>query len=785
MIHWTDAAGIAGLLDRMPALPDVLSLDCFDTLLWRNVHAPADIFAELPRPGGAAYPRCQAETLARHTRKSREGVCEVSIEAIYARMELSAEASRLAVLRDAELAAEARHCFAFAPVVALIDAARAAGVRVIVVSDTYLSAVQLRALIAAAAGQDVADRIDTIFCSSEYGRDKAHGLFESVLDALNVPPAAILHLGDNPVADRDAPAALGINAVHFRQFGPEVQQQLRFEAAIARIIEPATGVTTPTMQPHRAALSLYGAANPIALLGHDVLGPIMLGFARWVKAEAEALAERTGRPVKPLFLMRDGHLPSRMFAAAGLGDFHTAEISRFTARRASFTDADAIRRYLEQEPSTQVAVLGRQMLLNPAEIARIGRDDQALRNAVVKRQWVETITRRSAHFANRLAAHVRDRADVRSGDILMMVDLGYFGSVQDLSHAAIAERLDVDIVGRYLLLTEILSKGLDKKGLLDTRHYDHRTLMGLIAQVSALEQMCSIGHGSVVDYRFDGAPRRRPIDITPEQIGTRDAVQTACLAYVDTAHAAKHRVAASDGPDAERRMVAATLVRYLLLPRAQEVSVLRAFNHDINLGTSETSALMAADKASMGLRHRGVGYLRNADRMFISGELQAHGLPLSLSLLTMKCLGMDFWQSDFLTGSVAVPVMLVGAGKELMTTAAAHPTHDGYHLLAIDLQAHGPSIGISIGRLAEIVQIESICAYTLKDYASGRQDEVVMTAVPIMDGMEALGEGVYRCTEAALIFVPPIAGNGEPMVLTLVFRPIIPRPAGVQLREAA
>jgi hypothetical protein len=39
---------LPNLLDRAPAGVRYLSLDCFDTLLWRNCLAPRDVFADLP-----------------------------------------------------------------------------------------------------------------------------------------------------------------------------------------------------------------------------------------------------------------------------------------------------------------------------------------------------------------------------------------------------------------------------------------------------------------------------------------------------------------------------------------------------------------------------------------------------------------------------------------------------------------------------------------------------------------------------------------------------------------
>ena len=53
------------LLDRAPEGVEVLSLDCFDTLIWRNTHAPTDVFAELALPGGGIEPRTWGERQAR------------------------------------------------------------------------------------------------------------------------------------------------------------------------------------------------------------------------------------------------------------------------------------------------------------------------------------------------------------------------------------------------------------------------------------------------------------------------------------------------------------------------------------------------------------------------------------------------------------------------------------------------------------------------------------------------------------------------------------------------
>ncbi len=96
---------------------------------------------------------------------------------------------------------------------------------------------QLRALIAHAAGESIAELIDSIFCSSDFGSTKSGGLFRHVLRALKVTPRTILHIGDNFTADYSAALEAGIRAMHIQQFPEELAQRFRLEASAGLIID--------------------------------------------------------------------------------------------------------------------------------------------------------------------------------------------------------------------------------------------------------------------------------------------------------------------------------------------------------------------------------------------------------------------------------------------------------------------------------------------------------------------------------------------------------------------
>ncbi|WP_146151024.1 hydrolase [Allosphingosinicella deserti] len=781
------AAELAGLLDRAPPGIGMLSLDCFDTLVWRNVQAPIDIFADLPIPGGGIWSRTQAEILARRHALAAEGRHEVTLREIYRNLHPFAADGEIDAAIARELEAEARHCYAFAPVVELIRDAQRRGLEVIVVSDTYLDADQLRALIASAAGDEIAAMVGRIFCSSAYGVPKSLGLFERILPELPVPASAILHVGDNKAADQDAPGRIGINAVHFIQFDAAAEQRLRMEAAAATMLQPRVRRTSPAFQPHRPMVSLADHDDRTWALGHNVLGPILHGFCRWLGDEIDADSARLGRAVKPLFLLRDGHLPHRVFEALG-GAAAAVEISRFTARRAGFLRAQAIRDYLcVQEDSVTAEVMAGQLGIPRHERDRIVRDGRAafIRTMLQPKALGRTRERAEA-FADRLFGHL-EAAGVERGDAVMLIDLGYNGTAQDVLEPVLRARYGLDVSGRYLLLREEQQTGLDKKGYLDHRHYDMGALHALSGPVALIEQLCTVPQGSVVDYGPKGEAIRRGGDLKATQNNIRDRIQDGCLAFANTAGRGVSRPAASDDARSRRDAAAACLARLLFMPSADEVEIFSAFEHDVNLGTSETVRLLDTDEAADGLRRRGLFYLSGNKRLHLPGELQPQGLPLNLALFSAVRFGLELRATDFEAGGLTLPVIVADDRSQTLIEVEAHRTHDGYYLATIPVGGGDYAVGVQFGVLCDWLQIEEAAFYPVRRFTP-RPGEDKATPIPapaLFEGMNEEGEGLFRCSADALMLAPPLPQTArEPHLLAITFRPIVRRSADA-LRKAA
>lgn len=774
------------LLDRAPASLRWLSLDCFDTLVWRDTATPADVFADLPLDGGAMEPRRRAEGAARQAGKLFRDSIEVSIEEIHDRLRPDGDAATSVA---EELAAEARHCFGFRPVMDLIRTAKARGMGVIIVSDTYLSEAQLRALIASAAGDDIAALIDHIFPSSAYGKSKGDGLFGPVLSALGAAPDEVLHLGDNYIADQVAPAELGIQSAHLVQFDETAKARLRLEAAAAAIVDPAVRVTRPAFQPHRPAIALRQDDGSDIALGHDVLGPLLLAYAEWLQAERGAIAARTGRKTHLLFLLRDGFLPAEVFdalyPAAGA---QRVEISRQTAAKAGLIDEAAVRaRLLIEGKRNTIEVLAQQFQLKQGEIGKLGTLDRSANTpefveAMLKPAMTSAIVHRSGKFADRLIAHLA-RAGVAKGDAVIFADLGYHGSVQDKIAPVLLARMDVSVFGRYLLLREEQPTTHDKLGLFDTRNYDFRTVDALCDAISVVEQLCTIAQGSVVDYKFDGAPIRKAAGIKSHQSATRDRVQRGAVMFAKQSAG----LALTCGADAWRSAAGAALARLLFLPTHDEVEVLRSFDHDVNLGTGALVSLVDEEAGIAGLRSRGLPYLMHADRMFVPGEIRGAGLSLNMSMLAWRRFGLEMTTGDMAGAPITVPAILCdAAGGEAVFDAEAYPTHDGYYAIALPVGAGRFTVGLRWGDAFECVQIDSARFFVAESFGMVSDDKSVPAQI-IHDGLEPVAGGLFRCSgPAALSMIPPPPLKREvDVLLHVVFRPVVHRGEAVEMREAA
>lgn len=178
-----------------------MTFDVFDTLLWRRVLFPADAFGLLPHGRRAPALRAAAEA----------GVT------FWCRRVLRREPRLADIYRyypfepESELALEAGLCQANRWCLALVKDLVARGVTVAAVSDMYLSAEQISALLGVAGYPGL-----PVFVSSEANLSKRGDgrLFLHVGERLGAAPPAWMHVGDNEHADVAMAQLHGLSVCH-------------------------------------------------------------------------------------------------------------------------------------------------------------------------------------------------------------------------------------------------------------------------------------------------------------------------------------------------------------------------------------------------------------------------------------------------------------------------------------------------------------------------------------------------------------------------------------------
>ena len=778
-------------LDRFPQAR-VLSLDCFDTLLWRDCFAPGHLFWTLPDV--TPLQRERGEALARKAAMAGQRGQDVPIADIYAQIMPNATHTQRAAAIEAELAAEARHCYGFSPTIALMREAKARGLQIIIVSDTYLDPPQLRQLIARAAGEDVAALIDKVFCSSTYGKPKSGGLYGEVLRKLKAKPDEILHIGDKAKADVAGVAPFGVHTLHLRQFHETIEQQLRLESVISGMLQGQNVGKLAAPQPHRPAIAATGPQITDAgeHVGYATLGPILTGFDQWLRQEAEALQTARGGKVHWLFLLRDGWLPMRLHEQLGAdAPCHPIEISRFTSTTATFVTNPAITNYVEANIGTMPDIIARQLRLSEAEIATLTDGYPPLEGTLnllahLRKEPSRKAIRRAARdMGERIAEHVRAMVQPNAGDTLMLIDLGYNGSVQNNIDAMLAEALKVHVAGRYLILRPTEVTGLDKKAYFGEDDYDFTALNAMCTNVAVIEQLCTTPIGSVIGYEASGEPIRKANDIKQKQSEVRDAVQAGVLRFA-AEHAQwavhpgdLHGQDSADRMDLWRRANAATLTRLLYLPLDYELDVFESFEHDVNLGTDETLALFEPETARRGLRQQGMFYQKGARRMYMPAELAHEGMATRLTHFAASRFALGLTCADFAADGVNVPVIYADDKETVQTGFRATATHDGYYALCIPIADSKFTAAVQFGAVFEWVEVFSISAMPSAEFLNGKHDtaEREVKLEPILDGITDVAPNLWHCHDKAgfACIQPPLRRDDEKMLLVVVFRPVVTR----------
>lgn len=294
------------------------SWDVFDTCLMRRVAHPTTVFALLesfltqenhPIAEGFAHHRLLAEKKCRET-AAQQGRKDVTLTMIYAELATfypDHSPQQVAALQVKECELEEKLIFRHPRATQCLQTLAAEGRPNIFCSEMYLPSSLLRQWLPASAAS-------TILTSGELGQSKGDGsLYRELLSRTGLPPACILHIGDNPETDLASASREGLQTMlwtkHFRplpyaeQSCPPPPDSLPF--SLSNLTEDAlSALALGLAREHR-----FQHASFFERIGFEITGPACLAFLNWLLPIA-----RQENIDKLFFLERDGFFPARGLA---------------------------------------------------------------------------------------------------------------------------------------------------------------------------------------------------------------------------------------------------------------------------------------------------------------------------------------------------------------------------------------------------------------------------------------------------------------------------------------
>ncbi|ROP58290.1 hypothetical protein EDF81_3455 [Enterobacter sp. BIGb0383] len=762
----------------------VLSLDCFDTLFWRYVSRPFDIFTRL-QPGLCPTARAKAEMLARSKKRLTTGMEEVSIEEIYSELSGHLDTGEQQKVIERELALEIEHGFLFPPALALLRKAKARGLRTIIVSDTYFNAEQLHRLLRSHS-DELPTLIDHIYCSSEFGHGKCTQLWPAILGQEQIEPRHIFHAGDNSEADFTRPIALGIHAVHFKQNEAAIVSIQAQRQVAASILFPSSHTTAPVPSFFHAchSIALRNEISGEKLTAWTMLGPVMYAFAHFIKQQRDSLPG-----VKLGFLMRDGYMPHAAYQALFPQDTDAAalKISRFTAICSAFHDRQSIINYLSEKLQgiTRVtpagfALMARHLMLSQARSQKIearlkkrNYSPEYLGKALLANDVVQETLARSAAFRGRLIAHLHNALQLRAGDTLMLVDLGYSGTAQNLLAPLLEKALGITVRGCYLIAAWMPGWHKNRTAMMNPDNADFRLIRTLTRFITSFEMLCSSHDFSVVDYSEEGVPLGENTSLSQPFLPKIRQIQQEALTCI--------RMAAGLGIPTTPALwdaAAIDLARYIYLPQAEETHLLAGLNFDINLGTDLVKKMVDVTEAVDYMRRYGASRLtmdeNDESRTNHASELRSCGMEYALSLFASARYALSWSMGNGTQRQQALDVMFVQDSQNARCeTLHATSTFDGYYSLYIPLVT--PELAILAGKTLRDMEIHSASLVPqkalYKDRESRQSQPLVLNEDYFIDGATRSNNLVLNMQDDSFLYFRP-QQCPEPMVLHLVYRPL-------------
>ena len=296
----------------------VVSFDVFDTLLFRMVNHPLDIFRIMEnvlRIDDFAKLRDEMQMAASMQAEKEKGIPHADIDQIYDYMSSHIEGEHdWERIKKIEIEIEDALLVANQEMQELYQIAIDRGIRVIAVSDMYLQKEQIQLFLQHAGYQDISQ----IYVSSECKKTKYRkDMFPYVIQQEGILPNEILHIGDNKNDDVIFPRECGVDTIHYDRTRMMYTEGMSLAASV-----------------HEGIINAWRDSHSFwYMLGANVGGPIYEYLIKWLKGNLSEYGNR-----KIFFLARDGYNLYTLLKEQGYSNIEYMYCSRRAMMLASINE---------------------------------------------------------------------------------------------------------------------------------------------------------------------------------------------------------------------------------------------------------------------------------------------------------------------------------------------------------------------------------------------------------------------------------------------------------------
>ena len=320
-----------------------ISFDVFDTLIFRTVSNPSGILFIVEE---MYLERYKQSIKTFHIKRLYAGAIasalygeKVNINQIYNHIDYPQNVAER--LKELEIEAEIRNAIPNKPMVLVLNKCRAAGKKIVITSDMYLTKDVFDAIF-----DKIGVQYDYLFISGEIGYSKRSGvLFGYVLKKLNISSDKIIHIGDDIHNDIQMPNQYGIRSFERIQDEPRKLDFYLPKHKTSCISNYMSSLFT------QATRNMIGQ-NTLLRVGYTVIGPFLYGFCKWLHEEKKRLELDS-----LMFIAREGYLIKQVYDIIypeEKGSSHYIALNKNLLRLPSLTGENRIRKFLKSLPGWEI-----------------------------------------------------------------------------------------------------------------------------------------------------------------------------------------------------------------------------------------------------------------------------------------------------------------------------------------------------------------------------------------------------------------------------------------------